>query len=146
MKFKTSKQNLRPFQGLNLWLSNLRLFQVFKTPRVPCPTQGREGSGAVCIFIICLQQIYCFIFPCCAFDKLETLGVWMRARHGWSHLAKSSMSGLKKRSFTEMCLGWHQLLFMSTMSSPPFYLLLTVVSLSAWTAWKPGMVLLESGM
>ena len=35
MKFKTCKQNVRPFQGLNLRLSNLRLFQVFKTPRVP---------------------------------------------------------------------------------------------------------------
>ena len=36
MKFKTYKQNLRPFQGLKFRFSNLRLFQVFKTPRVPC--------------------------------------------------------------------------------------------------------------
>ena len=35
MKFKTYKQNLRPFQGLKFRFSNLRLFQVFKTPRVP---------------------------------------------------------------------------------------------------------------
>ena len=41
MKFKTYKQNLRPFQGLKFRFSNLRLFQVFKTPRVPCPPLAR---------------------------------------------------------------------------------------------------------